>query len=79
MESNGRSEAKWLTPAGIGVKGSFHHHFKDKQDFALQVIDAYITEVHGVLDACLMDAGTPPLVRVRNFFEIVMRKYREEG
>ena len=60
-------------------KGSFYHHFKDKQDFALQVIDAYITEVHGVLDACLTDTRYPPLARVRNFFEIVMQKYREEG
>ena len=23
-------------------KGSFYHHFKDKEDFALQVIDLYI-------------------------------------
>jgi TetR/AcrR family transcriptional repressor of nem operon len=60
-------------------KGSFYHHFKDKQDFALQVIDAYITEVHGVLDACLIDTRHPPLARVRNFFEIVMQKYRDEG
>ncbi len=60
-------------------KGSFYHHFKDKQDFALHVIDAYITGVHGVLDACLMDTRMPPLARVRSFFEIVMQKYRDEG
>jgi TetR/AcrR family transcriptional regulator, transcriptional repressor for nem operon len=60
-------------------KGSFYHHFKDKQDFALQVTDAYITGVHGVLDACLMDTRKPPLARVRSFFEFVMQKYRDEG
>ena len=60
-------------------KGSFYHHFRDKQDFALQVVDAYVTEVHGVLDACLADTRNPPLARVRNFFEIVMQKYRDEG
>ena len=39
-------------------KGSFYHHFKDKQDFALQVIDAYITEVHGVWMPALRTQGT---------------------
>ena len=36
-------------------KGSFYHHFRDKEDFALQVIDAYIGEVHKALDHCLLD------------------------
>lgn len=60
-------------------KGSFYHHFKDKEDFALKVIDAYITEVHAGLDACLQDQGRPPLARVRHFFELTQQKYREEG
>ena len=41
-------------------KGSFYHHFKDKEDFALQVIDAYMTEVHAGLDFCLKDQGGLP-------------------
>ncbi len=36
-------------------KGSFYHHFKDKQDFALQVVDEYMRQVHAGLDACLGD------------------------
>ena len=60
-------------------KGSFYHHFVDKEDFALQVIDAYIGEVHTVLDACLGDKTQPPLARIRKFFEIVRLKYREDG
>jgi AcrR family transcriptional regulator len=60
-------------------KGSFYHHFKDKEDFALQVIDAYMTEVHAGLDACLQDARLPPLARVRRFFELTQQKYRSEG
>jgi TetR/AcrR family transcriptional repressor of nem operon len=60
-------------------KGSFYHHFKDKEDFALQVIDAYMTEVHAGLDACLQDARLPPLARVRRFFELTQEKYRSEG
>ena len=60
-------------------KGSFYHHFKDKEDFALKVIDAYITEVHAGLDACLQDQALPPLGRVRHFFELTQQKYKEDG
>jgi TetR/AcrR family transcriptional repressor of nem operon len=60
-------------------KGSFYHHFKDKEDFALQVIDAYIADVHKGLDDCLRDPERPPLARVRHFFEQTQQKYREDG
>lgn len=60
-------------------KGSFYHHFRDKEDFALQVIDQYMAQVHMGLDACLGDADRPPLERVRRFFETVRRNYRKEG
>jgi TetR/AcrR family transcriptional repressor of nem operon len=60
-------------------KGSFYHHFKDKEDFALQVLDAYMTAVHAGLDACLLDATLPPLGRIRRFFEMTMESYRQEG
>jgi TetR/AcrR family transcriptional repressor of nem operon len=60
-------------------KGSFYHHFRDKEDFALQVVGAYMSEVHQALDACLRDETIPPLARVRRFFEMSREKYREEG
>ena len=60
-------------------KGSFYHHFKGKEDFALKVIDAYIAEVHAGLDACLGDHQRSPLARVRHFFELTQQKYREDG
>lgn len=60
-------------------RGSFYHHFRDKEDFALQVIDQYMGEVHAGLDVCLGDEARPPLERVRRFFEMVQRGYREEG
>jgi TetR/AcrR family transcriptional repressor of nem operon len=60
-------------------KGSFYHHFKGKQDFALQVIDQYMQEVHAGLDACLGDKGRLPLERVRRFFEMTQEHYRKQG
>jgi TetR/AcrR family transcriptional repressor of nem operon len=60
-------------------KGSFYHHFTDKEDFALQVVDAYMVEVHAALDACLQDPERTPLARVRHFFEMTQEKYREQG
>jgi TetR/AcrR family transcriptional regulator, transcriptional repressor for nem operon len=60
-------------------KGSFYHHFASKEEFGLQVIDLYMREVHAGLDLCLLDAGRPPLQRIRRFFELSERKYREEG
>ena len=60
-------------------KGSFYHHFKDKEEFALAVIDAYMTQVHQVLDECLTDETRTPLARVRHFFEQVQQSYRGEG
>lgn len=67
-----------LEQTGI-PKGSFYHHFQDKEDFALQVIDEYMKQVYAGLDACLGDDSIPPLARVRRFFEQVQQGYRHQG
>jgi TetR/AcrR family transcriptional repressor of nem operon len=68
-----------LLEATCTPKGSFYHHFKDKEDFALQVIDQYMGHVHAGLDVCLGDKSRPPLKRVRRFFELTLQNYRREG
>lgn len=68
-----------LLEATSTPKGSFYHHFKDKEDFALQVIDEYMQYVHAGLDDCLGDSGIPPLERVRRFFELTQQNYQKEG
>jgi TetR/AcrR family transcriptional repressor of nem operon len=60
-------------------KGSFYHHFRDKEDFALHVIDYYMDAVHAGLDHCLDDPARSPLDRVRHFFEMTQQNYREQG
>jgi TetR/AcrR family transcriptional repressor of nem operon len=68
-----------LLEAAHAPKGSFYHHFRDKHDFALQVIDEYMRQVHAGLDHCLDDRTRPPLLRVRAFFELTQRSYAEDG
>ncbi len=68
-----------LLDAARTPKGSFYHHFEDKEDFALQVIDQYMRNVHAGLDECLGDKDRPPLERVRRFFEQVQQSYKKEG
>lgn len=60
-------------------KGSFYHHFKDKEDFALQVLDAYVSAVHEQLEGHLSDEQVPPLDRIRGFFEATTQAYEAEG
>ena len=67
-----------LESTGI-PKGSFYHHFRNKEDFALQALDLSMTAVHAALDACLDDRTLPPLRRVRRFFELVQDSYQGEG
>ena len=67
-----------LIETGI-PKGSFYHHFRDKEDFALQVVDTYMAQVHDGLHACMGDTTRPPLVRIRDFFEMTQQSYRDQG
>jgi TetR/AcrR family transcriptional repressor of nem operon len=60
-------------------RGSFYHHFENKEDFALQVIDRYMAGVHQALDAVLSDRRRPPLERIRAFFQGVRQSYASEG
>lgn len=60
-------------------KGSFYHHFKGKEDFALQAVDLYMDNVHQGLDMCLGDDSRTPLDRVRFFFETTLEAYRSDG
>lgn len=68
-----------LLAAGETPKGSFYHHFADKEDFALQVVDEYMRHVHTGLGQRLADESRTPLQRVRRFFEVTQDSYQDEG
>jgi TetR/AcrR family transcriptional regulator, transcriptional repressor for nem operon len=60
-------------------KGSFYHHFENKQDMALQAVDLYTSLGHDLLDRCLAPDGRPALLRVRTFFEELAVFYGTQG
>ena len=60
-------------------KGSFYHHFASKEDFALQVVDRYLADVHGLLEQALGDVDRAPVDRVRSFFERLLALYAGQG
>lgn len=68
-----------LLAAAQVPKGSFYHHFADKEDFALQVVDTYMANVHAGLDECLAEVDLAPLDRVRRFFEMTQHSYDADG
>ena len=70
--------ATLLEQAGV-PKGSFYHHFENKEDFGLQAIDLYMSGVHGALDTAFTDESREPLERIRRFFTMVAGSYKGEG
>ncbi len=68
-----------LLRAADTPKGSFYHYFRSKEDFALQVVDRYMVDVHRGLEASVGDPNLPPLQRARRFFELTREKYGADG
>jgi TetR/AcrR family transcriptional regulator, transcriptional repressor for nem operon len=70
--------ATLLEKAGV-PKGSFYHHFENKEDFGLQAIDKYMDGVHGALSAAFGDNDCAPLEQIRHFFSMVAGGYKGDG
>ena len=49
-------------------KGSFYHHFRNKEDFGLRVVQRYADAAYRSLDEHLSDERYAPIDRVRRFF-----------
>ena len=56
-----------LQAAGV-PKGSFYYHFKNKEDYVLQLMDYFGNFVFGWLDRILEDTDKTPINRLRTFF-----------
>ena len=60
-------------------KGSFYHHFKNKQDFGVQVIDRYGDNTLAQLDQLLDEPTLSPVERVRRFFTGAFDEFNRQG
>lgn len=70
--------ATLLEQAGV-PKGSFYHHFENKEDFGLQAVDLYMQGVHGALATAFGNDARQPLDQIRDFFEMVSTGYKGDG
>tara|TARA_R110002126_G_scaffold43475_9_gene124549 strand:+ start:2175 stop:2801 length:627 start_codon:yes stop_codon:yes gene_type:complete len=75
-----RAGLTWLTTTGFNQssldsilrsvqvpKGSFYHHFENKEDFGLQVLNEYRRYFENKLDRTLAADSIAPLQRLENF------------
>ena len=63
-----------LREAGV-PKGSFYFYFKSKEDFGLQVIEAYAGFILHTASAMLGAEGVPPLTRLERFFDFFQQHF----
>lgn len=59
-------------------RGSFYHHFEDKQAFVLAVARHYYEQHLPLLDRILSDSAHPPLGRLRLYFETLASSYEAQ-
>nr|XP_061812167.1 transcriptional regulator AcuR-like [Nerophis lumbriciformis] len=60
-------------------KGSFYHHFRNKEDFGLQVLDAFAAAGFEQLHEHLTTTDRSPLARLRTFFDEAIASYEQAG
>lgn len=75
---NGLGIEALLSVMGV-PRGPFYDPFRNKEDPALQMVDAYTVAVHTGLEACLGDPALSPLGRSQAFFEGTRKRHQEEA
>lgn len=70
---------KDIVDAAEVPKGSFYSHFASKETFGKEVVDNYFDGGLDDLHALLTNESTPPLERLRTYFEDKIRGYRAAG
>ncbi len=67
-----------LDSAGV-PKGSFYHHFGNKEAFAAATLDRYFTREAEHCDAVLSDNRIVPLKRLHRYFNDLIKIYGQKG
>ena len=64
--------------AGV-PKGSFYNYFKNKEAFAVEILDHYTGEMLARQETLLSDAAIAPLARIESLYKAVVDEYLREG
>jgi TetR/AcrR family transcriptional repressor of nem operon len=75
---NGAGLSEILKAADV-PKGSFYHHFKSKEGFAVAVIERNSEEHINHMQEMLSDRSLSPRERIYGYFEMMRTHYRENG
>lgn len=70
---------KDIVDAAQVPKGSFYNYFENKEAFGKETIDLYFESRLAKLRELLCDGNTPPLERLRDYFEARIRGFRAAG
>jgi len=60
-------------------KGSFYHHFENKEDFAAAALEKYVAREGAHAAKILNDPKTPPLKRLNLYFADLIKIYGQSG
>jgi TetR/AcrR family transcriptional repressor of nem operon len=67
-----------LTEAKV-PKGSFYHHFENKEDFAVAALERYVAKEGEHAARVLNDSKLAPLKRLKRYFDDLIRIYGQSG
>ena len=60
-------------------QGSFTNHFRSKEAFAREVLDAYFDDLKGVVAGALGDTSLPPRERLRRYLDVITDRLEADG
>jgi len=72
LKGYGVTGIKEITEAVEIPKGSFYNHFKNKEEFGLEVLNYYMTDVMKRLNQLMTDQDLSPIDRIKSFFQYLI-------
>ena len=60
-------------------QGSFTNHFRSKEAFAREVLDAYFDDLKGVVAGALGNTSLPPRERLRRYLDVITDRLEADG
>ena len=74
----GTSVRDIIQAAGV-PQGSFTNHFASKEDFGIEVLDAYYSQCEALSSQTLLDETSPPLARLKKWIDGMLETLNADG